>query len=195
MIIYGESGNGKTEFVVQLVKMLTKFGKVAYDSLEQGTSKTMQDAWIRNNMKEVQGQILLIDREYYDELVERLSKKKSPKIVVIDSAQYMNIDYDQYKKLKEKFRKKIFIWVSHMEGGRPDGKTAKKIMYDVDIKVHVEHFVAYVRSRFGGSEPFIIWEERAEIDPKWEQRMKKLKRRNAARKSTSSQPQMELEEA
>jgi hypothetical protein len=185
MIIYGNSGNGKSEFVVQLCKMLTQYGKVAYNSLEQGDSKTMQDAWIRNGMEDVKGKILLIDREHYDELYARLEKKKSPKIVVIDSVQYMNIDYEQYKKLKERFRKKIFIWISHAEGKNPDAKAAKKIMYDVDIKVWVEQYVAYPRSRYGGSEPYIIWKERAVLDEAWVKRNKKKKQ--------SKQTSMQLE--
>jgi predicted ATP-dependent serine protease len=42
-------------------------------------------------MEDVKGKILLIDREHYDELFARLEKKKSPKIVVIDSVQYMTL--------------------------------------------------------------------------------------------------------
>jgi hypothetical protein len=48
-------------------------------------------------------------------------------------------------------------------------------MYDVDIKVWVENYVAYPRSRFGGSEPFIIWKERAVLDEGWVKRNKKKK--------------------
>lgn len=38
-IIWGNSGNGKSSFVMKLAKELCKhFNKVAYDSLEEGTS-------------------------------------------------------------------------------------------------------------------------------------------------------------
>jgi putative protein kinase ArgK-like GTPase of G3E family len=33
--IWGNSGNGKSSFVMQLCKELAKFGRVAYDSLEE----------------------------------------------------------------------------------------------------------------------------------------------------------------
>ena len=51
--VWGKSGNGKTSFVLQLCKELTRFGKVAYDSLEEGASLTMQNALMRVGMSEV----------------------------------------------------------------------------------------------------------------------------------------------
>ena len=41
--IWGNSGNGKSSFVMQLCKELCKFDRVTYDSLEEGTSVT---AWL-----------------------------------------------------------------------------------------------------------------------------------------------------
>ena len=38
---------------------------------------------------------------------------------------------------------------------------AVDVEVDVDIKVRVEGFVAFVRSRYGGNKPFVIWEEGA----------------------------------
>ena len=51
--IWGSSGNGKTSFVMQLCKQLTRFGRVAYNSLEEGDDVTMQNALIRFGMKSV----------------------------------------------------------------------------------------------------------------------------------------------
>ena len=45
-LIYGGSGSGKTSFCLQLAKYLSQFGRVLYNSLEQGLSPTMQAAWI-----------------------------------------------------------------------------------------------------------------------------------------------------
>lgn len=42
-IIYGGSGCGKTTFVMQLCKYLTTFGRVAYNSLEQGLSLSLEN--------------------------------------------------------------------------------------------------------------------------------------------------------
>ena len=41
--IWGNSGNGKSTFVMQLCRELCKFGKVLYVSLEEGTSLTLQN--------------------------------------------------------------------------------------------------------------------------------------------------------
>ena len=40
-IVWGMSGSGKTRFALQLIKELTKFGRCAYDSLEEGDRVTV----------------------------------------------------------------------------------------------------------------------------------------------------------
>jgi hypothetical protein len=97
----------------------------------------------------------------YPELMKRLAKKKSPRFIVIDSIQYLNISYEQYKAMKERFKKKSFIFLSHAKGKFPDGRTADKIRYDAGIKVHVQGYVGFVISRYGGNHPYIIWPEGA----------------------------------
>ena len=41
--VWGNSGNGKTSFVMQLCKELCKYDRVAFNSLEEGTSLTVQN--------------------------------------------------------------------------------------------------------------------------------------------------------
>ena len=110
-IFYGKSFNGKTTFVMQLCKYLTNFGKVAYNSLEEGQSETIKQAMLRVNMREVARKIVLLDREPISELKLRLSKKKSPKIIVIDSLQYSRLTYPEYITLKEEFPNHLFIFI------------------------------------------------------------------------------------
>ncbi len=167
MIIWGNSGKGKTRFALMLIKILSEYGNVIMDCLEEGKSLTMQKAFQEMNMMDIMGKMLLVDREKYSTLVYRLKRKKSPKIVVINSLQHMRMTYEQWTELREKFRKKCFILISHCEGKEPAGAAAKSIRYDVDIKVHVQDYVAYPVSRFGGSTPFVIWPERAVIKPEW----------------------------
>lgn len=159
MLIYGKSGNGKTEYSVMLAKYLTKFGKVYYNSFEQGHSKSLQDAWKRQKMHEVKGLIIVTHKETFEEMKARLSVRKSPKIVFIDSIQYIRLTVQQWHELKEMFPKKIFIMVSHAKGEEPDGYHAQKIEYDVDIKVLVKGYQAWTKSRYGGNEPYMIYEE------------------------------------
>ena len=61
--VWGSSGNGKTSFVLQLCKELSRFGRVAYDSLEEGASLTMQNAFVKMGMQDVARRFVLLDRE------------------------------------------------------------------------------------------------------------------------------------
>lgn len=159
VIIYGKPKNGKTEFCIQFAKYLTNFGKVLYNSFEQGHSKSLQDAFIRQNMTDVRGKIIVTHKEKYTEMFNRLKKKKSPNIVFIDSLQYIKLSIEQWKELIETFPKKVFVVISHASGDEPKGSSAEAIQYDVDISVQVKGFAAHCQGRFGGGDSIIIWEE------------------------------------
>ncbi|MGQ1889158.1 hypothetical protein ACT29H_01825 [Thermophagus sp. OGC60D27] len=160
-IIWGHSGNGKTRFALQLCKYLTKFGKVAYNSLEEGASRSMQIAFESERMHEVSRNIILLDQEPIDELIKRLKKHKSPHIIAIDSIQYSGLTYASYKALRAEFPRKLFILISHADGKHPSGRVAKQIRYDSFVKIWVEGYRAEVMSRYGGGKHFIIWPEGA----------------------------------
>ena len=158
-IIWGNSGNGKTRFALQLCKYLCQFGRVAYDSLEEGVSVSLVKAIKETHMMEVRRKFVVLDKEPIDQLTERLEKPKSPDIVCIDSLQYTGMSYEQYKALKERFPKKLFIWISHADGTLPEGRVAKKVRFDSNVKVFVQAYRAEPVSRYGGGKPYIIWEE------------------------------------
>lgn len=160
MIVWGMSGNGKSNFMMQFLKAIMPYGKVLYVGLEEGFEASMQFNALRNlTEEEHSGKIEFADYEMtYDELVAKLKKKKSPRFIVVDSIQYWDISYEQYKFLKETFKRKSFIFLSHASGKLPDGRTADKIRYDAGVKVRVEGYVAFVISRYGGNAPYVIWE-------------------------------------
>lgn len=157
MIVYGKSGNGKTEFCIKFAKYLSRFAKVYYNSFEQGVSKSLQDALIRNNMEEVEGAVIFGDKESLSEMMARLKKKHSPRIVFIDSRDYMHLKADEFKLLTETFKHKAFVVICWEQSGKPQGQPAKDIEYLSDIKVRVANFIALPRSRFGGNAPYVIW--------------------------------------
>lgn len=170
-LIWGGSGSGKTTFTLMLCKYLSGFKRVAYDSLEQGLSLSLQKAWERVNMAEAGSNIILLDKEDLQELRTRLMKRKSPDIIVIDSVQYLTKFYmQQFKDLKADFPNKLFIFISQADkaGNDPDGGVAKKIRYDADIKIRVEGYKAFVTTRYEdsdkgeGGQDFIIWKEGAD---------------------------------
>lgn len=162
-IIWGNSGNGKTSFVMQLCKYLCRFGRVAYDSLEEGASLTMQNTLIRFGMEEVNRRFVLLDNEPIAELSARLKKQKSPDIVVIDSFQYAQLTYKQYIAFKEQHRDKLLIFVSHGDGKYPSGRSARSVMFDASLKIYVEGYRAFSKGRFlGPTGKFDIWPDMSE---------------------------------
>lgn len=161
-LVWGNSGNGKTTFVVKLCKYLCQFERVIYDSLEEGAGLTMKNTLVNCGMLDVNRRFLLLDNEPLDELSERLLRRRSPGIVVIDSFQYTQMNYKQYIAFKEKHKDKLIIFVSHADGKLPSGRSARSVMYDASQKVYVEGFRAFGRGRFLGQKKQIdIWPEEA----------------------------------
>lgn len=149
-IIWGNSGSGKTTFALQLSKYLCRFGRVAYNSMEEGACLTMQNALRREGMMDVNKRFLLIDNESVEQLSARLSRQKSPDIVIIDSFQYTQMTYRQYIAFKERHKRKLLIFISHADGKLPAGRAAKSVMYDASLKIYVEGFRAFSKGRFIG---------------------------------------------
>ena len=160
-LIWGKSGSGKTSFVLELCKDLARFGRVAYDSLEEGDSLTMKNAFIRAGMMDVARRVVLLNRESMADLHERLSRPKSPDIVVIDSFQYTRMRYAEYQRFKEAHADKLIIFVSHATGDKPKGQAADAVMYDATQKILVKGYVAISKGRFKPGGRYVIWDEGA----------------------------------
>lgn len=160
-IVWGGSANGKTRFALQLAKALAKHVRVAYDSLEEGLSLSMRHAIEDVGFSDVKRNFVLLDGESIDDLKERLRKQRSPKVVIIDSLQYTGLTYNEYKRLRDEFRQKLFIFISHADGHNPKGAVADSVKYDAFVKIFVEGYRAYPQSRFGGGEPYTVWPEGA----------------------------------
>lgn len=158
--VWGNSGNGKSSFVMQLCKELTKYGKVGYNSLEEGTTLTMQANLERFKMHEVSRRMVILNCEPIEEMSERLLKRKSPDIMVVDSFQYSQLNYKSYLKLKEKHKNKLLVFVSHADGKQPSGRSAKSVMYDATLKVWIEGYTAFSKGRFiGETGKYMIWDK------------------------------------
>lgn len=161
MLVWGNSGNGKSNFCMQMIKELSSCKSILYVSLEEGISLTLQNT-IKRTFGDEKINVRFADHNTtFPVLMEYLKKRRSPKIIVIDSIQYFGISYIDYRHLKEACPGKSFIFISHAKGKLPEGKTAEKIRYDAGIKVRVEGYMANVVSRYGGNKPYVIWEEGA----------------------------------
>ena len=161
-LIWGNSGNGKTRLSLMLAKYLTQFGKVAYDTLEEGARLSFQRAIRQSEFDITPGKFTILNREPMNELIARLQKKKSPDFVIIDSLQYTFLTRRSYFELKQAVPNKLIIFISHAAGKEPDGDLAKKVRFDADVKIYVEGYRAFITSRYGGGEPITIWREGAE---------------------------------
>lgn len=159
-LIWGNSGNGKTRYALTLGKYLTNFGRVAYNSLEEGISESLKRAVMDTGLVGVR-RFILLDKEPIAELANRLSRPKSPDIVIIDSIQYSGLNYRDYRQLRDTFRNKLFIFISHADGREPAGRTARSVRYDANVKIYIEGYRAFAASRYGGGKPYTIWEEGA----------------------------------
>jgi hypothetical protein len=166
-IIYGESGSGKTHFALELLKYLSRFGRAAYDSLEQGLSLSMQTAWKDAAMHEAGSRVILLAKEPVEELRERLRKRKSPDFVVIDSiTALVGFTRSVFIELVNEFPDKLFIFIAHEENGKPYPAIARHVRKLSEVKIHAEGYKAFITTRFQsgpgeGGEDFTIWEEGA----------------------------------
>ena len=163
VFFWGKSGNGKTSAVLSFGKELARFGRVLYNSLEEGLSVSFLNALRRHAMQACGRRFQVVAGESIADLDERLSKRKSPDFVIIDSFQYTQLDYRQYIAFKERHLDKMLVFVSHADGKQPAGRAARSVMYDAGLKIWVEGYKAFTNGRFfGPTGEYTIWREKAE---------------------------------
>lgn len=160
-LVYGPPKNGKTSFAMMLARYLAKTRRVAYDSVEEGLSLSIRAALDRAGMDKAGRRFVVLDKEGAEELAERLSRRCSPDVVVVDSIQFLGLKWSEYKMLKERFPHKLFIYVSHIEGTVPEGSVARRIWRDSNVYFRVEGFRAFPTGRYGGGACIDIDEELA----------------------------------
>lgn len=166
-LIFGESGSGKTHFALELLAYLTRFvDKAAYDTVEQGMSLSFQNSWNDANMAAVGNKVIVYNKEQIPALRERLRKRKSPQVVVIDSITALTgFNRSTFASLMDEFPEKLFIFIAHEEGGKPYPAVARHVRKLSEVKIRVEGFKAFATTRFamseGGGEDFVIWPEGA----------------------------------
>jgi hypothetical protein len=168
MLIWGQSNQGKSTFVLKLMKELIPHGKIYFNSIEQGEGLSLQQASERIGLMAVKAtEISIGNKHSYGQMVKALEKNRAT-IVIIDSIDYMGLTADQYRELRGKFPNKAFIMISWEGYGRkPQTQAGKDIKYMADIKCRVDSGVAFPESRFGETKPFVILPEKAKQHPKY----------------------------
>lgn len=161
--VWGNSGSGKSSFIMALAKQFSQFEKVMYNALEEYQTKSYKDRCIRFKMAEVKRNFQTV-KYSLEELKVVLKRRNSAQVVIIDSEKYMKWKWDDYLALKEMFPTKTFIIVGHAKGTKASTQLSTDIMYDAYIKIWVEGYTAFSKGREIGSNGgiFTIWEEGAE---------------------------------
>ena len=160
--IWGYSGNGKSGAAMSLCKECGAYGKVLYVAAEEGFGASMQNTVRRYDMASLHTKFQIC-LDSYDELMERLEKRESAHVVVIDSPQAMGLKKSQFHELRTKYAgKKLIIFVCQADGKEPKGKVAQDIKFLADIKIWVSGFKAFSHGRFyGETGEKVIWDEGA----------------------------------
>ena len=162
--ISGNTSNGKSSFVNNLLKYLATLGaRILVAPLEEGGRSTLQKMLRNVNMVSVSGKIQYCPREPFATSVLRLKKKRSrPTVFVIDSWQYAEMRFSAYKKLTEEHPDILFIVVSQMIKNKLVGTSAGSVELHADLKIVVEGHRAISKGRYIGKiGHYVNWHEGA----------------------------------
>ncbi len=173
-LISGPNGSGKTRLYFHIAEQLQLQGRVDIFSYEQRHGPDMQKNLAEFKVRENKWDMVVYDPfkgkdphiSHAEALYRHLEKPKSAKFVIIDSVDACEFDKEDYFRLNERFGdRKAFIWLS-FEGAnkKPLTALARHIVGMGDYYIRVNQFIAKVeKSRYGGWEDFVIWEEKARI--------------------------------
>jgi len=161
-VFWGGSGSGKSSILLDVTKELCREYKAVHNELEEDSD---DDDFIERlrlkNMQDVKDNFLTVSYNY-EEMCAYLDKKNSPKVVVINSANYFFKDIPQYLEFVGKYRRNKIILISAMANGKhPYTELEKRIAFDANKKIFVEGYLAACKGRKIGPNggTYIIWQE------------------------------------
>lgn len=163
ILVEGDAKNGKTEYLVRMACAFMDVDlKVNFNSPEQGKSKSFQNAAVRNNLEKYLGTGKFIfcekSQRIFENWFRRMCQPNSGNVLILDSADYMNLTVEQMKLLFERFPNKVIIIVSWRVN-----PNIRKFKHLVDVIIDIKDFKAAPVGRFGGWKTFVIWDKK---DPK-----------------------------
>ncbi len=153
--VYGESGSGKSTFVNELYQALSECVKKMYhNNVESGKSRILQLAVARLDLK---CQVVWADRHSFEEMLEQVKKNRC-NVVGLDSVDKARMSYEQYLELESlaKKRGKILVLIGRATGRQHSTSIGERICFDADVKVYIAEGVAYVNSRYGAVQPYVM---------------------------------------
>lgn len=140
MMIYGVPGQGKTTLAIKLAEYLSNnFGKVVYNSSEEGISLSLQ-----GKMKNINSNNFFLTTYNDFESLRKYLKKSTSKFIVIDSINHMNITSDQLEELRMIDMTRGFISI-HQVTKSGDFKGENKYLHNCDIEIVVDNYNPIVK--------------------------------------------------
>ena len=120
-------------------------------------------------MEEAGNAVMVLDKEPVAQLRQRLSRRRSPQVVIIDSLTAMpGFTRKDYLSLVDGFPRKLFVFLAHERKGLPDPAIAETVRRLSEVKIYVEGFRAHVTTRYAcpergeGVSDYVIWKQGAE---------------------------------
>lgn len=163
-LFYGGGGSGKSTEVLKFSQYLAEnFGKVAFLSCEERIGKSIQDKLVKYDIDHPK--LYFYDNPTYAQAKE-IAATKGYKFIIIDSVQYMEFDYKEYKDFTKTFGKRRSLILISQVNGKGSAKGGTDLLHAVDIKVHVDKGIANIRSRFitGGYKRVQLFKANNKID-------------------------------
>lgn len=160
----GRPTNGKTSFVVQLIKALAELGlRIRFYNFEEQASISMQETIQRVNLGEVAHKIQIISYMMsYEEIREELETTRT-QVAVIDTIQKSGITKSQVEDLRRDFPNMLIVFVSHVQpNGLPEKAPANQAYREASLKIFVDRFRAISQGRYFGELGYYdVWPEKA----------------------------------
>lgn len=163
-LVWGPEKNGKTWITLMLTNYLSGFARTAYMSAEEGFGKDFKDCMKRAGITHSNKNLQFLEYETREEVEERLSSRKGPKILVIDNITVWadELRNGGLKRMLQKYPNVLFIFMAHEERGQPYLAVAKLCSKLAKIKIQVKGIACTVSGRCPGGS-LVGNEERATL--------------------------------
>lgn len=151
-LIWGNEKNGKTWLALMLANYLSNDNRVLYISAEEGTGKTFVDSCIRAGLDSSNRKLQFMEYTPLEELKERLNRRKSADIIVIDNCTVYKEDLPSKVliDLLNTYPTKLFIFLAHEERKEPYTSLAKLVRKLAKVIIYVQGLNGYVSGRCPG---------------------------------------------
>jgi hypothetical protein len=163
-LIWGNEKNGKTWLSLMLAEQLSLSYKVLYISAEEGLSKSFQEACKRAKLEAGNRKLLFYEYMNYEELVNKLSRRRSAEVIFIDNITVYQeeLKYGKLRELLRLYPNKLFVILAHAEGNQLYTSTAKMAGRLAVAVIRVEGMKCSVTGRVPGG-VLVIDEQKSKV--------------------------------